>query len=244
MGEGGRDEAESEEELIRSYLSYIIGYASRLNISGLSIEVDDLVQVGVMALLEAWARFDKSKKNKFWSFAQFRVRGAMLDEIREVGFVPRRQVELGKRVVAFEEDYFKRHGYVPDFTMTAAELGLTPKQQQHLLVYSGFQPTLSADIPPGDDEFDTLVEMTADERTLPDNDAQIEQIGRLLRAYIQKLPPIQRDVITKYYFKGDLLREIGAPRGITESAVAHSHFVGLRRLKELLLKTYKKEDLL
>ncbi|PCH61332.1 MAG: RNA polymerase sigma factor FliA [Gammaproteobacteria bacterium] len=194
-----------------------------------SVQVDDLIQAGMIGLLEAARNYDASQGASFETYAGIRVRGAMLDEIRKGDWVPRsvhrkaRQMAEAVRAIEHKEGRDARDHEVAE----AMELNLNDYYKV-LQDVSGHRVLSFEDV--GVDE-DAMPTLTADPSTNPDEGLLREDFKRCLAEGISGLPERERLVLTLYYDEELNLREIGAVIGVSESRVSQIHSQALIRLK-------------
>jgi RNA polymerase sigma factor for flagellar operon FliA len=193
------------------------------------IEVDDLVQVGLMALLDAARQYSPAKGASFETYAGIRIRGAMLDEVRATDWTPRsvyrRQRELTAAIQAVEN----RTGQAAEPRAIAAELGVTLEEYFAMASAATACRVFSLDAE-GDDQ-------EAAVHNLPDPDAgpaallESDELRHEVAAAIRSLPEREALVMSLYYDEELNLKEIGAVMGVTESRVSQLHGQALARLR-------------
>jgi RNA polymerase sigma factor for flagellar operon FliA len=185
------------------------------------VEIDDLVSAGVVGLMDALVKFDSARKVKFRSYAQFRIRGAILDSLRTLDWSPR---DLRRKARAVQEaisTLATRLGRAPSESEIAAELGTTLEAYQQLL---GELKGLEIGTLHVERYEDSGEEELAYIPGRPDQDPLFkclkgEMVERLADA-IQKLPERERVVTTLYYFEEMTMREIGLAHGVVESRIS------------------------
>lgn len=198
-----------------------------------SIEVDDLVQAGLIGLVDAVSRYDAKVGVQFDTFAMQRVRGAMLDELRNADWMPRsvrknqRSIEQAIHTV---EQRLKRPATEQEI---AAELQLSLAEYQRLLSSArGAQLMYLEDVAGGDDSDDSRVEyLVPDHQPQPDQRLEDSQFREALVAGIDALPEREKLVMSLYYTEELTLKEIGEVLGVTESRVSQLHSQAVARLR-------------
>jgi RNA polymerase sigma factor for flagellar operon FliA len=193
------------------------------------MEVDELVQVGMIGLIEAARAFDATKGVAFESYAHNRIRGAMIDEVRRLSFLPR-------SAVAFNKSHSSANQAL------ASELGRAPTQAE-LADYMGMEIDSFEKDRGAAKQFETYsIEVVADEvMSIPDQnsrqpDAIVEEsqmMGALTDA-IEGLPERDRLVISLYYVDELNLREIGEVLGVSESRVSQILSANVKKLRSQL----------
>ncbi|MDT3677586.1 MAG: RNA polymerase sigma factor FliA [Burkholderiaceae bacterium] len=197
-----------------------------------NVELDDLVQAGMIGLFDAMTRYETDRGAQFETFATQRVRGAMLDELRGSDWLPRSVRRNQRTVESAIHRAEQRLGRAPGETDIAEELGMALADYQHLLDDAkGAQLVHLADYDDGDGEEGFL------DRNLPSRDDDPQRILGDLRfrhalvAAIEKLPERERLVMGMYYEQDMNLKEIGAVLGVTESRISQLHSQAVARLR-------------
>jgi RNA polymerase sigma factor for flagellar operon FliA len=199
-----------------------------------SVQVDDLVQNGMLGLLDALGRFEEGLGAQFETYAVQRIRGAMLDGLRENDWLPRGLRKEMRRVEAALQRLEHEQGRPPGEGELAAALGMPLADYQKLLQDArGHQLVYLEDLCGEEDDF---LDHHAAGAAL-DPLAILEEIdlrGALVAA-IERLPERERMVMALYYEQDLNLREIGAVMGVTESRVCQLHSQAVLRLRVAVL---------
>lgn len=225
------------EQLVRDFLPIVRRIATELVVRNpAALDVEDLTSAGVMGLLSAMKRYDPGRETKFRTFAEYRIRGAMLDEIRAMDWVPR---SVRARIEKFQQasaKFVQAVGRPPTQEEIAEMLGIPPDDMGESLMKEA--TVLSLDEWVGDeDEACTLKDMLPATDQLDPLAACISnQVGDVLQAAIARLPTRQQSIIRQYYFSGKTMKAIGETQGMTESGICRVHADALHRLREELLK--------
>lgn len=202
-----------------------------------SVQLDDLIQAGMVGLLEAARNFDHSKGASFTTFAGIRIRGAMLDEVRRGDWIPRSVHRNARRVSEAIRQLEIEHGCQPNDTQVAQALEMTLDEYHSLLQDSKGARLFS---------LDELLEESGQDVVVHDvNDAQrdaaspirlVEQgkLHRNLVEAIKTLPEREQLVLSLYYDEELNLKEIGAVLGVSESRVSQIHSQAAARLRTKL----------
>jgi RNA polymerase sigma factor for flagellar operon FliA len=199
------------------------------------VDIEDLVSAGVVGLMDAFSKFDATKKVQFRSYAQFRIRGAILDSLRTLDWSPRELRRKGRAVEEAIRVLTQRMGRAPGEVEVAAEMTLSLDQYQQLLGdLKGLEiGTLHMARNEDSDE-----EELAYVPGRPDEDPLFrclrgELEGRLSEA-IAELPDRERLVMTLYYYEEMTMREIGLALGVVESRVSQVHASAVVHLRGAL----------
>jgi RNA polymerase sigma factor for flagellar operon FliA len=196
-----------------------------------SVQVDDLVQNGMIGLLDAMGRYEEGLGAQFETYAVQRIRGAMLDGLRENDWLPRGVRREMRRVETALHKLEHEHGRQPSEKELAAALDLSLADYQKLLLEArGHQLVYLEDLSDGDGG-DFLERHGAS--TAPDPLALLEDAGtrHLLVSAIEALPEREKMMMALYYEQDLNLREIGEVLGVTESRVCQLHTQAIARLR-------------
>ncbi|HWB33126.1 MAG TPA: FliA/WhiG family RNA polymerase sigma factor [Acidobacteriaceae bacterium] len=199
------------------------------------VELDDLVSAGVVGLIDAFSKFDHTKKVQFKSYAQFRIRGAILDSLRMLDWSPRELRRKGRAVEEAIRAVTQRLGRVPTEQEIAGDMGLGLGDYQQLLGELKGLEIGSLHMERSEDSGD---EELAYIPGSPDEDPlfrclQGEMKQRLADA-IEELPEKERLVLTLYYYEELTMKEIGVTLGVVESRVSQIHSSAVVRLRAAL----------
>ena len=196
-----------------------------------SVQVDDLVQNGMMGLLEAASRFDDDFGAQFETYAGQRIRGAMLDGLRENDWLPRQLRKDMRRVEVTIQQLEQSNGKPPSERELAAALGMELAEYQRLLMEAkGHQLVYLEDIV-GEDGDDFLDRHVSEHDGNPLSQVESEDNRRVLAAAINELPEREKLVMALYYEQELNLREIGEVLSVTESRVCQLHSQAIARLR-------------
>ena len=196
-----------------------------------SLDIEDLTSAGVIGLLGALTRYDPGRATKFWTFAEYRIRGMMLDEMRSMDWIPRSVRTRNDQIRQVSTEFVQKEGRLPTRAEIASLLGLS--QQELDASSAGDTRLLSLDDPMGshDDVF-TLRDVLPDEEQLdPYAVCLSSETNHALELAMEHLSARQQDVVQKYYFQGLTMKEIGVQLGLTESGVCRVHAEALRKLR-------------
>jgi RNA polymerase sigma factor for flagellar operon FliA len=199
-----------------------------------SIDLSDLVQDGVIGLIDAAERFDESRGIKFETFAERRIRGAMIDALRKDAW-PRGVRRVRRELEAAREKLRVTLGHEPSLADLAHEIGADEKRLGKTIVRINTIESTSP-LSCGDhlDEAQLPAVLVPAEPDRPDLAYEKSEVRDRVRGAIESLPARERRVISLYYYNEVTMKEIGAELGVNESRVSQLHARALRRLREAL----------
>ena len=196
-----------------------------------SVQVDDLIQAGMIGLLDAINRYEGSYGRQFESYAAQRIRGSILDELREADWLPRsirKKMRLIESAVSMLE---QRNGCAPSEQELAKELNMSLDEYQETLQSArGAQLIYYEDFQQEDDE-PFLDRLCADSDSDPLNALLDDNFRAHLINAIDNLPPREKQVMGMHYEQEMNLREIGEVLGVSESRVCQLHTQAIARLR-------------
>ena len=196
-----------------------------------SVQVDDLVQNGMLGLLDAINRFESGMGAQFETYAAQRVRGAMLDGLRENDWLPRslrrdfRRIEVA--IAQLEQEY----GRGPSEIELAKALGMTLADYQKMLQDARGHQLISFEDMVEDGDEDFLERHLTDDSNEPSKVLEEESLRRMLVQGIEALPEREKLMMALYYEQDLNFREIGEVMGVTESRVCQLHTQAVARLR-------------
>ena len=199
-----------------------------------SVEVDDLIQAGMIGLFDAISRYEETHGAQFETYAVLRIRGAMLDELRNSDWLPRSTRQNMRKIEAAMQSLQQKLGRPPNETEVAKAMKLSLGAYQDLLGDSGgHQLVYYEDFKGEDDDGSFLDRYSVDDedplRALLDTDFRQAVINA-----IDNLPPREKILMGLYYEEELNLKEIGAVMGVSESRVSQLHTQAVARLRAAL----------
>ncbi|MDD3608900.1 MAG: RNA polymerase sigma factor FliA [Halothiobacillaceae bacterium] len=197
-----------------------------------SVQVDDLVQAGMVGLLEAARHFDAAQGASFETYAGIRIRGAMLDELRRNDWAPRSVHRRWREVSEAVREVEASTGREARDSEVAQRLGMPVEEYHRILADSASAQLFSLDHG-GEDNEDLTLDVE-DERPGPAELCMDERFRQSLAAAIAALPERERLVMSLYYVDELNQREIGEVLGVTESRVCQIHNKAVLRLRETM----------
>lgn len=236
---------EERNQIIEKYLPMIQCVAKRIS-SRLpaNIQYQDLISNAVIGLMDAISKYDSSRNNKFKTYAEFRVRGAILDALRAQDWTPRSIRDKAKRIHKVTKELEQKFSRPPTEKEIASALNISLEDYYSMLNQTKEVNLVSideGDIFNHDDKNFVL-------RILEDNNSSVNQINKkaiqkILTSAIKELPERQRIVLSLYYYEELNLRKIGQILKVTESRVSQLHAQAIQRLKYKLTNKIEKNVL-
>ncbi len=226
------------DRLILTYAPLVKYVAGRLG-SGLPAHVDegDLVSYGLLGLIGAIERYDPGRDIKFETYAIARIKGAIIDELRALDWVPRSVRSRAREIERAIAELEAKLGTAPNDEEIAAKIGITVAELEDSLTDISRSSIAALDelwsVSDGDQV--SLMDTIEDE-TGPRPEAALDEteMREALADAISRLPEREKLVVTLYYYEELTLREIGEVLGVTESRVSQLHTKAILRLKARL----------
>ncbi|MEN2994881.1 MAG: FliA/WhiG family RNA polymerase sigma factor [Thermodesulfovibrio sp.] len=223
---------DDKEKIIKQFLPKIKHYALRYHNSVQSIlELDDLISAGIKGLLEALNKYNPSLNVPLVSFIDYRIRGAILDEIRSVDAFSK---EFRKKIEDVKKTYknLKQSGKDPTDEELASSLNITVDELHQVYQSIKASDVISLDsfVTGKDGDQMNLMEVISDEKNIFD-DIRLKEIREKLSSAIEKLSEIEKLIISLYYYEELNMKEIAQLLGISLSRVSQIHGKALLKLK-------------
>ncbi len=197
-----------------------------------NVEIDDLIQVGMIGLTDALTRFDAGQGVQFETFATQRIRGAMLDELRGADWLSRGTRKQQRDIESAVHRLEQRLGRAPHESEIAKEMGMELADYQEMLgKVRGTQLIYLEDMSGEDGDNDFLDRHVTDEGNDPLSLLQDHRMRHALVEAIKNLPEREQYVMSMYYEQDMNLKEIAAVLGVTESRVCQLHSQSIARLR-------------
>ncbi|GFP23065.1 RNA polymerase sigma factor for flagellar operon FliA [Candidatus Hakubella thermalkaliphila] len=222
------------------YYSPLAKYVAGKIAAGLpqSVELADLISCGILGLIDAVDKFDHRRKIKFETYAISRIRGAILDELRSMDWMPRslrsKAREIERAIISLEN----RLQRVPTDEELAEELNISLAELNNTLARLNYSCVLALDelwtLEQDENELgicETIVDYQSED---PYSALEVKEIRDVLRKAITYLTDREKEIITLYYFHGFTFGEIGEVLGLTESRISQIHTKIMLRLKGYL----------
>jgi RNA polymerase sigma factor for flagellar operon FliA len=222
-----RDDPNTENALVEKYLPLVSGVVARLAMTlPEHVDQDDLYSVGLVGLLQALRNYDPTCGASFETYARMRVRGAMLDELRRMDWVPRSVHEKARKIQGVMTELEQKLGSVATEAQMARALNLSIPEYVNLLNEVRPATFVCLDAVNSSDEEDSgsLYEVIADTvEESPVEQVSRHELKRVILERLKELPDMQRKVLAFYYVEDMHLREIAEVFGLTESRICQIH---------------------
>ena len=230
---------ENREKVIIQYSPMIKYVANRIAMRlPPHIEVDDLISVGVLGLMDAITKYDSSRGAKFKTYAEFRVRGAILDELRSMDWVPRSIRQKASKVDKVVQGLQAKLRRTPEDEEVAKEMGLSLDQFHETLNETKSIPIFSLEdlgIAKESGDQQSLLDCLAGKADAdPQTQVRLVELKGIIAKAIDALPEKERLMVSLYYYEELTMKEIGAVLDITESRVSQIHSKAVYRLRTKL----------
>ena len=227
-------------ELILTYTPLIKYIASRLA-SRLppQVSVDDLISCGIIGLIDAINKFDITKNVQFKTYAEFRIKGAMLDELRALDWVPR---SIRRKITDLEKTYGdleKRLGRPATDEEAAKALNMSLEEYHKLLDETKSVSFMDIDLlrqKAPDATSASITDLLSGDDTDPFSALNLSQVRDLTAQAISELPEKEKLTVSLYYYEELTMKEIGEVLGYTESRISQMHSKAMLRLRSKLKK--------
>lgn len=233
----------SRDRLISQYLPHVKRIVHRIAMHlPPSVEIDDLENVGVIGLIQAFERYDPTRENKFITYAEFRIKGAVLSELRSRDFLSRSNRRKFREMERAFMKLEQQLGEAPDDEAVAGELGVSLEELYKIKTLSSISFISFEDIGYNSrEEKDKLLScLVNSDSAVGVEDAltmtRLKEIQLAVSTAIDALPEKEKLVISLYYWDELTMKEIGKVMGITESRVSQIHSQAVLHLRRKLIK--------
>lgn len=231
-------EVELENALVEQYLPLVRTVVGRLAMSlPAHVSADDLHSAGLVGLLQAIRNFHTHKGASFETFARFRIRGAVLDELRRMDWVPRLVHDKARKIQNALSELEQRLGQPPSEEQMAKALGLSLTEYRAWLdeirpvAFVCLDAVPATGTPDGVNPHESIADETVDD---PADSASRSELKELIAQRLRQLPPIQQKVLALYYFEDLRLREIAEAFNLTESRISQIHSQAILAIRSFI----------
>jgi len=245
-----RKSQKSKEKLILNYLPLVKYIAGRMAIRLPShVDTNDLISSGVIGLINAIENFDPKFKTKFETYAMIRIRGAIIDELRSLDWVPRSMREKFCAIQKARAELEQEYGRPATEIEVAEHLEISMEELNQILAGERRVTVLSLDEIINNEEKGNkaipVINSVADTKQIsPSESAEFNEQKDMLAKSIERLPEQEKLVIILYYYEGLMLKEIGRSLDISESRVSQIHTKAIMRLGGKLKKMMSRNRIL
>lgn len=228
---------EVRNEIVLQYTSLVRKIVLRFKGSYSNFgQLDDMVNQGIIALIDAVERFDPDLGNKFETFASLKIRGAIIDFMRKQDWVPRNQRNLSKELDEVFSEFYAEHGYEPskkeiadrmDVSVTHLEKIL---QQRHNSIILSYEEVINEKM-----MIASPLIVNENDKDSPESGLLYEELKSKLMEAIDQLNEKERLVVSLYYYENLKLKEIAEVLSITESRVSQIHSAAIIKMKNRMI---------
>lgn len=225
---------ELREKIILEYAPLVKLVAGRLSMYlGYNVEYDDLVSYGIFGLIDAIDKYDYAKEVKFETYASLRIRGAILDQIRKMDWIPRTIRQKQKRIDAVCKDIETRLGRSATDEEIALELGISDDEYLEWQSQMKITNVVSlneymeqgAEVPAEGNQFTTA------RFDSPEENIEKEELKKVLEESLEQLTEKEKKVVLLYYYEDLTLKEISNVLEVSESRISQLHTRALQKMK-------------
>ncbi len=226
--------AELREKIILEYAPLVKVVAGRLSMYlGYNVEYEDLVSYGIFGLIDAIDKFDYLKEVKFETYASLRIRGAILDQIRKMDWIPRTIRQKQKKIETVIREIEQTTGHSASDEEIACQLGIS--EEEYLDWQSQMKVTgvvsLNEFMEQGSDVSQDYSRQTSSRFDSPEESYEKQELTRVLGEALQLLTEKEQKVITLYYYEELTLKEISNILEVSESRISQLHTRALQKMK-------------
>lgn len=226
---------EMRDQIVLEHLPLVKAIAIRVHENlPVHVDLDDLVHAGVLGLFDAVKKYDAAKNVAFHAYAKHRIKGAILDSLRQLDWASRDLRKRQKQVDAVTRLLSMKLGRVPAESEVAEEMGLSMRRWRQVQMELRTAGLVSANTPQPDSEQDRIAEFAATPELRPDRMCERHQLQITLARAIETLPERYQKVVSLYYTKDMTMKEIGDLLGVNESRISQIHKTALKRMAVVL----------
>lgn len=231
------DAAAERERLILEHLPQVKLIASRIHERlPQSVALEDLISAGIIGLITAIDHFNPGLNVKLKTYAEYKIRGAILDSLRDLDWAPRNKRRKAKLIEAGILMAEKKHGRTPNEEEISAELGISLEEYHEWLVevravnLARLEHAGSSD----GESVDALRFLSDDEEQWPSNLLERAELEKLISTALDRMPRIERTILTLYYYEELMLRQIAEVLKMHETRVSQLKSQAILRLRTYL----------
>src|SRR5579875_3790340 len=235
--------AELREKLILEHLPQVKLIARRIHERlPVSVSLDDLISAGVVGLIAAIDRYDARHDVKLKTYAEYKIRGAILDSLRGLDWAPRQQRKRAKLIEAAISALEQEHHRMPTEEEIAAQLQLSVADYQDWLSeVRGLTLGSLENAGTEEDGCDLLRYLADSDEDWPSQIVERTELERLLAEAIERMPQLERTVLSLYYYEEMTLREIAKIVDLHESRISQLKSQAILRLRSYMQKRWPQQ---
>jgi len=219
------------DRIVLDHLSLVKAIAVRVHENlPVHVELDDLVHAGVLGLFDAAIKYNPTKKVVFHSYAKYRIKGAILDSLRQMDWASRDLRKRHKQVESITRELSERLERTPTEAELAEKMGVNVDRWRRMAVELRTVGLMSASTRPNDQESSSAPEFPEQDTWQPDNMCVQRQLRSMLDIAAKTLPERYQKVVFLYYSNEMTMKEIGGLLGINESRVSQIHKNALEKM--------------
>ena len=227
----------SREEIVHKYLHLVKYVAGRISVNlPPNVEINDLINDGILGLIDAIEKYDDGRGVKFETYAITRINGAILDALRSLDWVPRAVRQRARELERVYQELELEFGRAPNEEEVAARMGLSVRELDQLIQRVRGTAVLSLEeFLPNEKGYEIpLVDTLKDDESDVTSEVEQREVRAELVAAVDSLSAQERTVIRLYYFEGQTLKEIKGALGVSESRVSQIHAQAVIHLRQRL----------
>ncbi len=225
---------ELRDQIVLEHLPLVKAIAIRVYESlPVRVDLDDLIHAGVLGLFDAVAKYDAAKNVAFHSYAKHRIKGAILDSLRQLDWASRDLRQRQKRVEALTRDLTAKLDRAPNEAEMADAMGVTLERWRQMVSEMRTMGLVRVSTTP-DGEHEQAPEIPARPDSRPDRICEHRELQSTLARAIEKLPARYQKVVFLYYTNEMTMKEIGEAMGVNESRVSQIHKLALKKMATVL----------
>jgi len=232
-----QNDLNAKDNLIVKYVELVKIVAGRLYVSyNAHVEYEDLVSYGIIGLIDAIEKFDITKKIKFETYANFRIRGSIIDQLRSLDWIPRSMRQKYKNLEKVISKLQNEHGADIKDELIAKELGITLNELNKLMADVSLFSLVSLD-----EKIEENSNFSIKSNNLemsPEGNLFDKETKLILKDRIDSLPERERTIISLYYYSELTYKEIAEILGISESRISQLHSKSIIKLRTSIEELY------
>ena len=223
------------DQIVLEHLPLVKAIAVRVHENlPVHVDLDDLVHAGILGLFDAAAKYNPSKKVVFHSYAKHRIKGAILDSLRQLDWASRDLRKRHKQLEAISRDLTAKLNRAPTEAEVAERMGVSVERWRQMMIELRTVGLVSASQRSPEAENNTAPDFPAKQDTQPDNICAHQELKRVLVQAMTCLPERYQKVVVLYYTNDMTMKEIGDILGINESRVSQIHKTALEKMATAL----------